>query len=193
MNARSTTNRRWGRTTLVTVAAFLGILAIGGSVALATIPGSGGAISACYNTGSNPSGQLRVIDADAGVTCSKTGFGVLWPKWYWVNRKPPITLASAAGMMSSTNLPRNRVKSGAPCPFNSLAGTDLPATGVAAVVSTLTKSRCMILPSWNDPFGCIIRPRFFKRAIEFQTFVLGGRWPGLRNFRDIPPLSAPKY
>src|SRR5262249_56706938 len=78
MNARSTTNRRWGRTTLVTVAAFLGILAIGGSVALATIPGSGGAISACYNTGSNPSGQLRVIDADAGVTCSKNEKVLSW-------------------------------------------------------------------------------------------------------------------
>jgi hypothetical protein len=38
----------------------------------------------------------------------------------------------------------------------------------------------------------------FKRPVEFQTSVLGGGWPGKRNFCGIPlifarrlPLSAP--
>jgi collagen triple helix repeat protein len=37
----------------------------------AAIPGAGGVISACYNVSSNPSGSLRVIDAQAGAKCAK--------------------------------------------------------------------------------------------------------------------------
>jgi hypothetical protein len=40
-------------------------------VAYAAIPDAGGVIHSCYNTGSNPSGALRVIDTGAGATCSK--------------------------------------------------------------------------------------------------------------------------
>jgi collagen triple helix repeat protein len=40
-------------------------------IAHAAIPGSGGVISACYNVSTNPSGSLRVIDADAGAKCAK--------------------------------------------------------------------------------------------------------------------------
>jgi hypothetical protein len=29
----------------------------------------------------------------------------------------------------------------------------------------------------------------FKRAVEFQTSVLGGGWPGKRNFCGIPRFS----
>jgi hypothetical protein len=44
---------------------------IGAGVAYATIPGSDGVIHSCYNAGSNPSGQLRVIDPASGATCAK--------------------------------------------------------------------------------------------------------------------------
>jgi len=40
-------------------------------IGYAGIPGSGGVISACYNTGPNPSGLLRVIDAEAGAKCGR--------------------------------------------------------------------------------------------------------------------------
>jgi hypothetical protein len=37
------------------------------------------------------------------------------------------------------------------------------------------------------------RPAFFKQAIEFQTCVMGSRWPGKRNFcggrADLPGKS----
>jgi len=57
----------------------IGILALGLSatlaivgVGLSAIPDSDGVIHACYNNaGPNPNGQLRVIDAEAGATCSK--------------------------------------------------------------------------------------------------------------------------
>ena len=74
MNARSNTNRRWGRRTLVTAAAVLAVLAIGGSVALATIPDSGGAINACY---AKKDGILRVIDAPS-VACKSTETALAW-------------------------------------------------------------------------------------------------------------------
>ena len=50
--------------------ALLGALAAIG-VGYAAIPGAGDVIHGCYNTGSNPSGQLRLIDAEAGVKCAK--------------------------------------------------------------------------------------------------------------------------
>src|SRR5262249_34467684 len=48
----------------------LGILAAA-AIGYAAIPGSGGTITACYNTSTNPSGSLRVINAEAGAKCSK--------------------------------------------------------------------------------------------------------------------------
>ena len=55
---------------------------------------------------------IAIISVDAGVTCSVAVCVTAWPEWYWVNRNPPITLASAAGRMSSTNLPAKRANSG---------------------------------------------------------------------------------
>jgi hypothetical protein len=39
--------------------------------AYAAIPSADGVIHGCYNASSNPSGQLRVIDAEAGAKCGK--------------------------------------------------------------------------------------------------------------------------
>jgi len=50
--------------------ALLGVLAAVG-VAYAAIPSADGVIHSCYNANSNPSGQLRVIDAEAGARCAK--------------------------------------------------------------------------------------------------------------------------
>src|SRR6266508_2718052 len=58
--------RRGSIATLVLVA----LLATVG-VGYAAIPSSDGVIHACYNASSNPSGSLRVIDAEAGVKCGK--------------------------------------------------------------------------------------------------------------------------
>lgn len=54
----------------IVVIAGLGVLATVG-VGYAAIPSSDGVIHSCYNASSNPSGQLRVIDAEAGAKCSK--------------------------------------------------------------------------------------------------------------------------
>jgi hypothetical protein len=54
----------------ITTVALVALLASVG-VVYAAIPGAGGVISACYNTNSNPSGMLRVIDVEAGMKCSK--------------------------------------------------------------------------------------------------------------------------
>lgn len=47
----------------------VGLLAVG--IGYAAIPAANGTISSCYNASSNPSGQLRVIDKDAGAKCGK--------------------------------------------------------------------------------------------------------------------------
>ena len=47
-----------------------GVFAITG-IGWAAIPSGDGVIHSCYNASSNPSGQLRVIDAEAGAKCAK--------------------------------------------------------------------------------------------------------------------------
>jgi hypothetical protein len=68
---KRTLSRRAGISTLAVV----GVLAAAG-VAYAAIPGPDGVINACYNTGSNPSGQLRVIDPATGAKCSKNEYAL---------------------------------------------------------------------------------------------------------------------
>jgi Collagen triple helix repeat (20 copies) len=53
------------------------VVALSGA-AYAAIPSSDGVIHSCYNASSNPSGQLRVIDADAGAKCSKNEKALDW-------------------------------------------------------------------------------------------------------------------
>lgn len=54
----------------IAVIATLGVLAVVG-VGYAAIPSADGVIHSCYNASANPSGQLRVIDAEAGAKCAK--------------------------------------------------------------------------------------------------------------------------
>ncbi len=71
----------------------LGALAAVG-VGFAAIPSSDGAIHACYkDAASNPSGQLRVIDTEAGQECSKSEKALAW------NRQGPKGDTGPAGPM----------------------------------------------------------------------------------------------
>ena len=46
--------------------------------AYAAVPSSDGVIHGCYNASSNPSGQLRVVDAEAGSKCAKNEKAMDW-------------------------------------------------------------------------------------------------------------------
>ena len=54
----------------IAAVALLAVLAAVG-VGYAAIPSADGVIHSCYNASSNPSGQLRIIDAEAGGKCAK--------------------------------------------------------------------------------------------------------------------------
>src|SRR5829696_240545 len=54
----------------IVMVVFVALLATVG-VGYAAIPSADGVIHACYNASSNPSGILRVIDAEAGAKCAK--------------------------------------------------------------------------------------------------------------------------
>jgi len=87
MNTRTKTKQRWGRGTLAILAAVLAVLVVGGGVALATIPGGGGAINGCYN---KSSGALRVIDSTV-ASCSNGESAISW------NQTGPQGLPGAQG------------------------------------------------------------------------------------------------
>lgn len=53
------------------VLAIVTVACLAAGAAYAAIPDGNGVIHACYNSGSNPSGQLRVIDTAGGGKCSK--------------------------------------------------------------------------------------------------------------------------
>jgi hypothetical protein len=76
MNGRNWSHRR----VLAAAVAVVAVLACGG-VALATIPGTGGVISGCYvKAGYAGAGKVRVIDAEAGKTCSAKENPLSWNK-----------------------------------------------------------------------------------------------------------------
>jgi hypothetical protein len=66
------------RSPALIVAAVAVAAAVGTGIALASIPDSNGVIHGCYNTGSNPSGALRVIDTAKGTTCAKNEKPLNW-------------------------------------------------------------------------------------------------------------------
>ena len=72
--ARCDSRLRPRRGILTAAAAGLAVLAVGGGVALATIPGGGGAISGCY---AKKDGSLRVIDASS-ATCKAGEAALVW-------------------------------------------------------------------------------------------------------------------
>jgi hypothetical protein len=62
---------------LLTLAGALALV-VGVTVATGAIPDSGGVIHGCYLAGQNPSGQLRVIDSEAGATCGRNERALNW-------------------------------------------------------------------------------------------------------------------
>jgi hypothetical protein len=59
-------------------AVVVGALIVGAGVSWASIPDSGGVISACYN---NTNGSLRVIDAEGGASCSGNETALNWEQF----------------------------------------------------------------------------------------------------------------
>src|SRR5215216_4025194 len=58
---------RWSGIATLVLVALLATVGVG----YAAIPSADGVIHSCYNASSNPSGSLRVIDAEAGAKCNK--------------------------------------------------------------------------------------------------------------------------
>lgn len=74
---RAALQRRIGRHPVASGAAgaLLVTVLVGGGVASSAIPSAGGVISGCYN---DKSGQLRVVDVDAGQSCGRNEVAVSW-------------------------------------------------------------------------------------------------------------------
>jgi len=78
-----------------------------GTVALAAIPGAGGAISGCYD---KRDGKLRVIDAQAGKKCDRSEAALTW------NQTGPQGLPGAKGEPGAQGLPGAQGPAGGPGP-----------------------------------------------------------------------------
>jgi len=90
MRVVSRATRGWVLGGLVAVAM------VGGGIAYASIPNADGAITACYN---KSSGQLRVIDADAGQSCKPTENALQWEQ-----AADPVSLVCPTGTVLSTGV-----------------------------------------------------------------------------------------
>lgn len=78
-----------------------------GTVALAAIPGAGGAINGCYN---KKDGNLRVIDAQAGKLCDKAESTLTW------NQVGPQGIPGVAGPKGDRGDPGAQGPAGGPGP-----------------------------------------------------------------------------
>jgi type VI secretion system secreted protein Hcp len=81
------TSRRFLRIALPTIAA----LGAGAAVGVAAIPSADGTIHACINPASTPPGAVRIIDAEAGGTCTPPETALVW------NQTGPTGPAGPAG------------------------------------------------------------------------------------------------
>src|SRR5690349_4321361 len=97
MRIRSLIGR--GGVVAIAIAAFG--LAVGG-IAYASIPDSNGVIHACYNTGANPSGAVRVVDTGLNVSCSKNEKPLTWNQTGPQGPQGPQGAAGARGSTGST-------------------------------------------------------------------------------------------
>jgi hypothetical protein len=116
-----------GRRALVGAAAVAATLAVG-AVAYASIPDANGVIHACYNTGSNPSGALRVIDTDKGTTCSKNEKPLSW------NQRGPTGPKGATGAAGANGTAGSRGPTG-PKGATGPSGSDATVDGYSATNS----------------------------------------------------------
>jgi hypothetical protein len=120
---------RWarGRGRLVRVAAVaVGAVALSGGIAYATIPGTSGTISACYEKNT---GYLRVIDAEAGRACAKVETPLSW------NQRGPAGARGADGAPGKDGEPGARGPSNAYSAARDTVGTD---GRIGTSVTTLT-------------------------------------------------------
>src|SRR6476620_11495077 len=85
------TKRRWSRSTLTGLATGLVVLALGGGVAFATIPGAGGVIHGCYT---KLNGAVRVIDTGS---CRPTESALNWNQAGQPGPQGPQGLQGALG------------------------------------------------------------------------------------------------
>src|SRR5580692_8855735 len=137
-----------------------------------------------------------IISAEAGTTCSVAGCdAAAWLSWYWAMMTPPSTLTKVAGKTSTTSLPMNSLSKGASCFGAKLFGTKL--VGAKLVGAKLVGAKLVCAMYFTSPVGwvawCCMIPvpltiPFFKRPVEFQTSVLGGRRPRKRNFCGSPVI-----
>ena len=81
------------------------LAALVAGVAHAAIPAANGQISACVDRGS---GQLRVIDAEAGARCEKSELPLSWsksaPPRLWATVRRDGTLVRGQGAVSATRV-----------------------------------------------------------------------------------------
>src|SRR5579864_5799017 len=130
-----------------------------------------------------------IISADACTTWAVAGCdAAAWLSWYWAMMRPPSTLTKVAGKTSTTSLPTKRLSKGASC-----FGAKVFGAKFFGAKSFGAKSFGAMY--FTSPVGwvawCCMIPvpltiPFFKRPVEFQTSVLGGRRPRKRNFCGIP-------
>jgi hypothetical protein len=81
----------------------LGVMLVSAGIAVASIPDSSGVIHGCYLTSGNPNirGALRVIDTEAGQTCSSSETAI---EWNQEGPQGPTGAQGPTGYFSTANL-----------------------------------------------------------------------------------------
>jgi hypothetical protein len=148
------------------VALFVVVAAAVGGIAYATIPGSGGVVSACAGA----KGDLRVIDKDAGETC-----------------KSSETALELLGASAATNFLQNGSPAG-----GALTGTypnpDLAAgavtTAAFGAIPTVKVARCCLISEVPSSFSPT------KLAFDIESFDVGGMHDPAQPTRLTAPVSG---
>jgi hypothetical protein len=153
------------------------VAVIGGGIAYASIPGADGTISACYN---KTTGQLRVVDADAGQVCKTTENPLQWEQ-----AADPVSLACPEGTVLSTGVciettPRAATSHGEAEADCASVGRRLPSPGELSTARVRDDIDLGASGEWTDDLADI------ATASTFKYFVITERGNGVQGaFDDV--------
>lgn len=159
------------RTSIATLALAAALATVG--IGYAAIPGADGVINGCYNASSNPSGQLRVIDTEAGAKCNKSEKPLNW------NQKGPKGDPGPAGPTGPTGPQGEQGETGEQGIQGPPGAPGSLSTATIAVkeesvdlASTLTKVMSKPLPAGN-----------YAIVSTLDLFVINGSFSGEDHIR----------
>jgi hypothetical protein len=154
------------------VVAVAAAVVLGGGIAYASIPGSDGRISGCYEP---LNGKLRLIDSEAGQTCKRNEQPVSWAQSARLVCPAGTTLSTGVCIEDAARAAADHGDAGDAC---AAVGRRLPSAGELTTFAQRPGVQLAAGGEWTDDLGDI------TYASTFAYFVIADPGNGVKTAFD---------